>query len=200
LRQRHIVENTQPHASDPRPALEGASPLLLRRSLPLPRVFASSVCVLHHGGAGTCAAALRCACAQVIAPLHFDQFAWAERLAYMRLGARLDLRRRLRANGEARESTHAGGDQGRHLGGRVLGLAHSNIGADTDGSFDAEQVEETQAELARQIEERLRQSFAEMLSEVRPWRLLAGMWPRPSHSCAMSSRTQLLHLGAQGLD
>lgn len=32
--------------------------------------------LVHHGGAGTAAAALRCGTQQLICPLHFDQHTW----------------------------------------------------------------------------------------------------------------------------
>lgn len=38
----------------------------------LPRCAA----VMHHGGAGTTAAALRAGTPQLVCPLHFDQFTW----------------------------------------------------------------------------------------------------------------------------
>lgn len=34
--------------------------------------------ILHHGGAGTTAAALRAATPQLVCPLHFDQFSWVQ--------------------------------------------------------------------------------------------------------------------------
>lgn len=32
--------------------------------------------IVHHGGAGTCAAALRAGLPQLICPFHFDQHSW----------------------------------------------------------------------------------------------------------------------------
>jgi len=52
----------------------------------LPRCAA----LLHHGGAGTVAAALRCGTPQLVCPLHFDQQQWAERVVWLGCGARLE--------------------------------------------------------------------------------------------------------------
>ena len=51
----------------------------------LPRCTAA----LHHGGAGTCAAALLAGTPQLWWPCFFDQAAWAERLEHQGVGARL---------------------------------------------------------------------------------------------------------------
>jgi vancomycin aglycone glucosyltransferase len=48
-----------------------------------PRVAA----VVHHGGAGTTAAAARAGLPQMITPLFGDQFYWAERVAQLGIGA-----------------------------------------------------------------------------------------------------------------
>jgi vancomycin aglycone glucosyltransferase len=48
-----------------------------------PRVAA----VIHHGGAGTTAAAARAGVPQVITPMFGDQFYWAERVSHLGLGA-----------------------------------------------------------------------------------------------------------------
>jgi vancomycin aglycone glucosyltransferase len=49
----------------------------------LPRVAA----VVHHGGAGTTAAAARAGIPQVVAPMFGDQFYWAGRVVHLGLGA-----------------------------------------------------------------------------------------------------------------
>ena len=49
----------------------------------LPRCTAA----LHHGGAGTCAAALLAGTPQLWWPCFFDQAAWAERLEHKGVGA-----------------------------------------------------------------------------------------------------------------
>src|SRR4030095_16265269 len=49
-----------------------------------PRVAA----VVHHGGAGTTAAAARAGVPQVITPMFGDQFYWAGRIVDLELGAR----------------------------------------------------------------------------------------------------------------
>ncbi len=46
--------------------------------------------VLHHGGSGTCAAALRAGVSQAIMPFMYDQFFWAERLAEIGVAAALN--------------------------------------------------------------------------------------------------------------
>ena len=45
--------------------------------------------LLHHGGAGTVAAALRSGIPQLVCPLHFDQQQWAERVVWLGCGAQL---------------------------------------------------------------------------------------------------------------
>jgi vancomycin aglycone glucosyltransferase len=49
----------------------------------LPRVAA----VIHHGGAGTTAAAARAGVPQIITPMFGDQFYWADRIVDLGLGA-----------------------------------------------------------------------------------------------------------------
>lgn len=73
---RRAFENT--HAGNAVLVLEAAVPhaWLLRRCS----------AVLHHGGSGTTAAALRAGVAQVIVPMMMDQFLWAERVAWLDLG------------------------------------------------------------------------------------------------------------------
>jgi vancomycin aglycone glucosyltransferase len=51
-----------------------------------PRVAA----VVHHGGAGTTAAAARAGAPQVIAPLFSDQFYWASRVRAVGVGSSVD--------------------------------------------------------------------------------------------------------------
>ena len=47
-------------------------------------------CVVHHGGAGTTHAAAERGCAQVVVPFFFDQFFWAENVAYRGVGLRAE--------------------------------------------------------------------------------------------------------------
>jgi vancomycin aglycone glucosyltransferase len=49
----------------------------------LPRVAA----IVHHGGAGTAAAAARAGVPQVITPMFGDHFFWADRIVDLKLGA-----------------------------------------------------------------------------------------------------------------
>jgi len=54
--------------------------------------------VVHHGGAGTTAAALRAAVPQLLLPLAIDQFFWGERLAALQVGPRPIPQRALTVN------------------------------------------------------------------------------------------------------
>ncbi|KAL4436583.1 hypothetical protein ABPG75_003722 [Micractinium tetrahymenae] len=67
------------------------SPWLAALQQPVPHDLLLPHCaaILHHGGAGTVAAALRCGTPQLICPLHFDQRQWAERVAWLGCGAQL---------------------------------------------------------------------------------------------------------------
>ena len=60
--------------------------ILVHCELALEWVFRRCEAVIHHGGSGTCAAALRTATPQVIFPLLFDQFSNAERLEHVEAG------------------------------------------------------------------------------------------------------------------
>jgi vancomycin aglycone glucosyltransferase len=50
-------------------------------------IFPKVAAVVHHGGAGTTAAAARAGVPQVIAPMFNDQFYWAMRIEALGLGA-----------------------------------------------------------------------------------------------------------------
>ena len=63
--------------------------VVVRDDLPLEWVLSRCLAVVHHGGAGTCVAAVRAGTPQLILPLIFDQFATAERIEHACLGARL---------------------------------------------------------------------------------------------------------------
>ena len=52
-------------------------------SVPLPWLLPRCTCVLHHGGSGTCAAALSAGVPQVICPFLFDQSRWGELLQHL---------------------------------------------------------------------------------------------------------------------
>ena len=72
---------------------EGAASIVVvvvRGELPLAHVFGRALVTLHHGGMGTCAEALHAGAPQCVLPLVFDQFANAERLEHVGLGARLE--------------------------------------------------------------------------------------------------------------
>jgi vancomycin aglycone glucosyltransferase len=55
-------------------------------SAPHDKLFPRMAAIVHHGGAGTTAAAARAGVAQVIVPHAFDQFAWAARVARLGVG------------------------------------------------------------------------------------------------------------------
>ncbi len=55
-----------------------------------PALFPRTCAVLHHGGAGTTAAAARAGVPQVIAPMFGDQFYWASRVRALGIGAALE--------------------------------------------------------------------------------------------------------------
>ncbi|CAO2820343.1 unnamed protein product [Amaranthus hypochondriacus] len=52
-------------------------------SLPYSWLFPKCVMVIHHGGSGSTAAALRAGIPQVICPFMLDQFYWAERMCWL---------------------------------------------------------------------------------------------------------------------
>lgn len=69
-------------------------------SVPFKRVFLRAAAVVHHGGVGTCAIALRAGVPQLTAPAGFDQFDNASRLEDLGAGASLPLRRFRRPSAE----------------------------------------------------------------------------------------------------
>jgi FkbM family methyltransferase len=52
-------------------------------SIPFQQLFPMCVGVVHHGGSGTTASALRAGIPQIICPCVFDQFSWAERMSWL---------------------------------------------------------------------------------------------------------------------
>ncbi|KAL3142502.1 hypothetical protein ABBQ38_002826 [Trebouxia sp. C0009 RCD-2024] len=65
------------------PAVGGSVLIAAPRSIPHSLLLPDCSAVLHHGGAGTCAAALTAGLPHLVCPFHFDQFSWAERLTYL---------------------------------------------------------------------------------------------------------------------
>lgn len=63
--------------------------LAVAQALPHAVVLPRCAALLHHGGAGTTAAALQSGTPQLVCPLHFDQHQWAERVAWLGCGAQL---------------------------------------------------------------------------------------------------------------
>ena len=105
-----------------------------------PRVAA----VVHHGGAGTTAAAARAGIPQVITPMFSDQFYWGRRVADLGAGVTIpyatvtaesltaSLRQALHSPVESRARTLAGqvrGD-GAEVAARRLELEHGAAGTD----------------------------------------------------------------------
>ena len=66
-------------------------------SVPHATLFPRMGAVVHHGGAGTTAAAARAGVPQVLVPHFLDQFYWAERVAAVGLGPRAPRKARLTA-------------------------------------------------------------------------------------------------------
>ncbi len=59
---------------------------ILEETVPHAWLLPQCSVVVHHGGSGTTAAALRAGIAQVTVPAMMDQFQWAERVAWLDLG------------------------------------------------------------------------------------------------------------------
>ncbi|KAM3576739.1 hypothetical protein VYU27_001334 [Nannochloropsis oceanica] len=59
---------------------------ILEETVPHSWLLPQCSVVVHHGGSGTTAAALRAGIAQVTVPAMMDQFQWAERVAWLDLG------------------------------------------------------------------------------------------------------------------
>ena len=64
---------------------------IVTAELPLEIIFATCAAAIHHGGAGTCATALRAGTPSLIVPRLFDQFSWAERLEDAGAAVRIDI-------------------------------------------------------------------------------------------------------------
>lgn len=64
----------------------GDSVLVLEEAVPHAWLLRRCSAVLHHGGSGTTAAALRAGIAQATIPMMMDQPMWAERVAWLDLG------------------------------------------------------------------------------------------------------------------
>lgn len=91
-------------------------PWLVALEQPVPHDLLLPRCaaILHHGGAGTVAAALRCGAPQLICPLHFDQQQWAERVAWLGCGAQHSPAALLQ-EGQPESASAGGGQEGRRL-------------------------------------------------------------------------------------
>lgn len=77
--------------------IESSEQVLVVDSVPHEWLFARAAAAVHHGGAGTTAAALRAGLPSVVVPYFFDQPLWARRIARLGAGAAPLPRRRLTA-------------------------------------------------------------------------------------------------------
>lgn len=76
---------------------EAANVLQAVAEVPHAALLPHCCAVMHHGGAGTTAAALAAGTPQLVCPLHFDQFAQAGRVEHLGLGLQLPSARQLLA-------------------------------------------------------------------------------------------------------
>jgi UDP:flavonoid glycosyltransferase YjiC (YdhE family) len=81
--------------------LDRGGDCLVADTLPHEQLFPRMAAVVHHGGAGTTAAAARAGVPQVVVPHFGDQFYWAHRVHRLGLGPRPLLRPLLTARGLA---------------------------------------------------------------------------------------------------
>jgi len=63
-----------------------ANVLFYAGSLPHEWLFPRCAAAVHHGGAGTVAAVLRCGIPNIVTPVFIDQFYWARRVSALRVG------------------------------------------------------------------------------------------------------------------
>jgi sterol 3beta-glucosyltransferase len=63
-----------------------ANVLFYTGSLPHEWLFPRCAAAVHHGGAGTVAAVLRCGIPNIVTPVFIDQFYWARRVQALRVG------------------------------------------------------------------------------------------------------------------
>ena len=106
-------------------ACRGSTPVwLLHGELPLEAIMPRCALLVHHAGAGTCSCALRAAVPQLLCPVLFDQFGWAERLVHLGVGERLHLGLPAHAidssrQEEGQEEGHADVGGGKTAGGKT---------------------------------------------------------------------------------
>lgn len=67
-----------------------ANVLFYAGSLPHEWLFPRCAAAVHHGGAGTVAAVLRCGIPNIVTPVFIDQFYWARRVQALRVGVGFD--------------------------------------------------------------------------------------------------------------
>ncbi|WP_455383016.1 glycosyltransferase [Salinispira pacifica] len=82
-----------------------SSRLLRLRAAPHELLFPRLACAVHHGGAGTVAAALRAGLPQIVVPTGSDQYFWAARVQMAGCGRSIRVRRLERVGNAAREIT-----------------------------------------------------------------------------------------------
>lgn len=84
-------------------------------------LFSRVTAVVHHGGAGTTAAALRAGIPSIIAPFGGDQWSWADLVVKAAVGLRVGSRQRLRAKSLATVLTTAVSDSTLHRNAAAMG-------------------------------------------------------------------------------
>jgi sterol 3beta-glucosyltransferase len=108
--------------------IDAPSSVMFIDNAPFSRLFPRMAAVVHHGGAGTTATALRAGVPSIMMPVGFDQFAWAQIIE--RLGVGVDGGRMSRLNAErlSRSIAKAINDEGMRR--RVADLANQIEGED----------------------------------------------------------------------
>jgi UDP:flavonoid glycosyltransferase YjiC (YdhE family) len=89
--------------------------------IPYSWLFPRMAAVVHHGGAGTTAAALRAGVPSIIMPVDFDQFGWAQRVEDLGVGLRGDKLEKLTAENLAKLISVAVGDESMRARATALG-------------------------------------------------------------------------------
>lgn len=75
-----------------------SSDLYVAKNIPHSWLFPKMSAVVHHGGAGTTAAAVRAGVPSIIIPFFFDQCFWADRLVHLGVGPPPILKKKLSQN------------------------------------------------------------------------------------------------------
>ena len=138
----------------PRPEAAGQPPWVVPLERPVPHDLLLPRCsaLLHHGGAGTVAAALWSGVPQLVCPLHFDAPQWAELVAWLGCGVQLGPAALLQQSG----------------GGAAARSQQAGVGS---AEQQQQEVEEAAAALAANVtgllqDERIRQQCASMQQQL----------------------------------